>query len=246
MSLYESPTKGPCKAHITHTHLIFQNVYDRFCLLQPEKNASIRRYLHAVRTVGIHYQPRPKTTTALVLGSSLIATVASYACTVHCFNVCSAFYRIISLGTTYHGLHHAFEIYVHANLPLRKNKPKYRNSKKSLEFQGTTRCLYCSPRSVLIRPSHLVVLDVDELVDRHSDDLHRLLHHLLRHVGALSKRVCVHITTRTWSNGDRLRDGALHAKALAVWTSTTLYTTCAEKGSHSTFNYFPKGLRVQL
>lgn len=42
---------------------------------------------------------------------------------------------------------------------------------------------------------HLVVLDVDELVDRHGNDLYRFLYHLLGHVRALPKirvvRVCV-------------------------------------------------------
>ena len=55
---------------------------------------------------------------------------------------------------------------------------------------------------------HLVVFDVDELVDRHGDDLYRFLHHLLGHVRALPKeRVCVCISVRMGIEGRaRLRD----------------------------------------
>lgn len=38
---------------------------------------------------------------------------------------------------------------------------------------------------------YLVVLDADELVDRHGDDFHCFLHHLLGHIRALPANIVV-------------------------------------------------------
>ena len=51
-----------------------------------------------------------------------------------------------------------------------------------------------------MKEPHLVVLDVDELVDRHGDYLYRLLHHLLRHVRALPTSECM--CTYVWGVED--------------------------------------------
>lgn len=59
------------------------------------------------------------------------------------------------------------------------------NSKKSTELVliNTLTLRTCSDPE-----SHLIVLDVDEFVDRHGDYFHRLLHHLLGHIRALESR----------------------------------------------------------